>query len=311
MENASRVRAFSSPELLPLPTSSTDQRPEDYSLEGVATNVKLLLKLIQDHNEASTKDNDDRKMRRFAGMVSILDDVKLRIQKSQSGEKKAPQLRRCNTDLRRSQAPADKKPQESVGDEKERLRKQLNASMAARKSLEMMCSSLGKEKEIMAAEIARKVHELNEAEELVNDLKAQNETLMAKLQARAPQKKSSNSGGEAQGNAALQERNRTLSEQLLKSLDSCRSLKRKYKVAKEENRGICATMDVIKMEVGAGLENIRSFRSRVAISKDIEEEISALEQMFEGFDMKISKHRDIECAKPKAAINTSKPPVLE
>lgn len=273
--------------------------------------MKLLLKLIQDHNEASTKDNDDRKMRRFAGMVSILDDVKLRIQKSQSGEKKAPQLRRCNTDLRRSQAPADKKPQESVGDEKERLRKQLNASMAARKSLEMMCSSLGKEKEIMAAEIARKVHELNEAEELVNDLKAQNETLMAKLQARAPQKKSSNSGGEAQGNAALQERNRTLSEQLLKSLDSCRSLKRKYKVAKEENRGICATMDVIKMEVGAGLENIRSFRSRLAISKDIEEEISALEQMFEGFDMKISKHRDIECAKPKAAINTSKPPVLE
>ncbi|KAG6755112.1 hypothetical protein POTOM_040926 [Populus tomentosa] len=311
MENASRVRAFSSPELLPLPTSSTDQGPEDYSLEGVATNVKLLLKLIQDHNEASTKDNDDRKMRRFAGMVSILDDVKFRIQKSQSGEKKAPQLRRCNTDLRRSQNPADKKPQESVGDEKERLRKQLNASMAARKSLEMMCSSLGKEKEIMAAEIARKVHELNEAEELVNDLKAQNETLMAKLQARAPQKKSSNSGGEAQGNAALQERNRTLSEQLLKSLDSCRSLKRKYKVAKEENRGICATMDVIKMEVGAGLENIRSFRSRVAISKDIEEEISALEQMFEGFDMKISKHRDIECAKPKAAINTSKPPVLE
>jgi hypothetical protein len=272
---------------------------------GVATNVKLLLKLIQDHNEASTKDNDDRKMRRFAGMVSILDDVKFRIQKSQSGKKKAPQLRRCNTDLRRSQAPADKKPQESVGDEKERLKKQLNASMAARKSLEMMCSSLGKEKEIMAAEIARKVHELNEAEELVSDLKAQNETLMAKLQARAPQKKSSNSGGEAQGNAALQERNRTLSEQLLKSLDSCRSLKRKYKVA------ICATMDVIKIEVGAGLEKIRSFRSRVAISKDIEEEISELEQMFEGFEMKISKHRDIECAKPKAAINTSKPPVLE
>ncbi|XP_011007618.1 PREDICTED: uncharacterized protein LOC105113229 [Populus euphratica] len=310
MENASRVRAFSSPELLPLPASSTEGA-EDYSLEGVATNVKLLLKLIQDHNEASTKDNDDRKMRRFAGMVSILDDVKFRIQKYQSGKKKAPQLRRCNTDLRRSQAPADKKPQESVVDEKERLRKQLNASMAARKSLEMMCSSLGKEKEIMAAEIARKVHELNEAEELVNDLKAQNETLMAKLQARAPQKKSTNSGGEAQGNAALQERNRTLSEQLLKSLDSCRSLKRKYKVAKEENSGICATMDVIKMEIGAGLEKIRSFRSRVAISKDIEEEISALEQMFEGFDTKISKHRDIECAKPKAAINTSKPPVLE
>lgn len=306
MENDSRVPAFSSPELLPLPASSPEG-PEDYSLEGVATNVRLLLKLIQDHNDASTKDDDDRKMRRFAGMVTILDDVKLRIQKFQSGKKKAPQLRRCNTDLRRSQAPADKKPQEPVGEEKERLRKQLNASMAARKSLEMMCSSLGKEKEIMAAEIARKVHELNEAEELVNDLKAQNETLMSKLQVRATQKKGSHSGGETQGNAALQERNRTLSEQLLKSLDSCRSLKRKYKVVKEENREICASMDVIKMEVGAGLENIRSFRSRVAISKDIEEEISTLEKMFQGFDMKISKHGDIECAKPKAAINTSKP----
>jgi len=34
MENVSRVRAFSSPELLPLPTSSTDQGPEDHSLEG-------------------------------------------------------------------------------------------------------------------------------------------------------------------------------------------------------------------------------------------------------------------------------------
>lgn len=307
MENDGRVRAFSSPELLlPLPASSTEG-PEDYSLEGVATNVRLLLKIIQDHNDASTKDNDDRKMRRFAGMVTILDDVKLRIQKFQSGKKKSPQLRRCNTDLRRSQAPADKKPQEPVSDEKERLRKQLNASMAARKSLEMMCSSLGKEKEIMAAEIARKVRELNEAEELVNDLKAQNETLMSKLQVRATQKKFSNSGGETPGNAALQERNRTLSEQLLKSLDSCRSLKRKYKVAKEENREICASMDVIKMEVGAGLEKIRSFRSRVAIGKDIEEEISTLEKMFQGFDMKISKHRDTECAKPKAAINTSKP----
>jgi chromosome segregation ATPase len=307
MENDGRVRAFSSPELLlPLPASSAEG-PEDYSLEGVATNVRLLLKIIQDHNDASTKDNDDRKMRRFAGMVTILDDVKLRIQKFQSGKKKAPQLRRCSTDLRRSQAPADKKPQEPVSDEKERLRKQLNASMAARKSLEMMCSSLGKEKEIMAAEIARKVRELNEAEELVNDLKAQNETLMSKLQVRATQKKGSNSGGETQGNAALQERNRTLSEQLLKSLDSCRSLKRKYKVAKDENREICASMDVIKMEVGAGLEKIRSFRSRVAISKDIEEEISTLEKMFQGFDMKISKHRDNECAKPKAAINTSKP----
>ncbi|CAK7350160.1 unnamed protein product [Dovyalis caffra] len=308
MENISRVRAFSSPELLPLPTSSAEG-PEHYSLEGIATNVKLLLKLIQDHNEASTKSHDDRKMQRIDGMMTILDDVKFRIQKSQSGKKKIPQLRRCNTDLRISGAPVDQKPQESASDEKERLRKQLNASLAARKSLEIMCSSLGKEKEIMAAELARKVHELTEAEELVNDLKAQNETLMAKLQACFAEKKRSNSRGEAQGNAALQERNRALSQQLLKSLDSYRSLKRKYRVVKEENRDICGTMDVIGKDVAAGLESIRSFRNRLATSKDIEDEISTLEEMFERFDIKISKHKNRECAKPKAEINTSKPPV--
>ncbi|KAJ6949667.1 hypothetical protein NC651_003600 [Populus alba x Populus x berolinensis] len=77
--------------------------------------------------------------------------------KNLSGNKKVAQLRRCNTDLRPSLAPADQKPDESASD--------------------------GKEREIMAAELARKVHELNETEELVYDLKSQNETLMAKLQA--------------------------------------------------------------------------------------------------------------------------------
>jgi hypothetical protein len=52
----------------------------------------------------------------------------------------------------------------------------------------------------MAAELARKVHELNETEELVYDLKSQNETLMAKLQACFVEKKSSSSRGEGQGN---------------------------------------------------------------------------------------------------------------
>uniref|UniRef100_U5GSI2 Uncharacterized protein n=1 Tax=Populus trichocarpa TaxID=3694 RepID=U5GSI2_POPTR len=111
-----------------------------------------------------------------AGMMTILDDFKVRIQKSLSGKKKVAQLRRCNTDLRPSLAPADQKPDESASDGKERKR------------------------EIMAAELARKVHELNETEELVYDLKSQNETLMAKLQACFVEKKSSSSRGEAQGN---------------------------------------------------------------------------------------------------------------
>lgn len=57
-----------------------------------------------------------------AGMMTILDDVKVRIQKSLSGKKKVAQLRRCNTDLGPSLAPADQKPDESASDGKERLR---------------------------------------------------------------------------------------------------------------------------------------------------------------------------------------------
>ncbi|KAF2316744.1 hypothetical protein GH714_042085 [Hevea brasiliensis] len=315
MEGIARVRAFSSPELAP-PSPTKAVRPEDYSLEGIATNVKLLLKLIQEHNGAST--NDDRKMQRIAGMITILDDVKSRIEKSQSARKRLAELRRCNTELRPSRSPRDKKPQDPVTtDDNERLRKQLNASLASRKSLEIMCSSLGKEKEIMACELARKVYELNEMEELVSDLKAQNATLLTKLQSHAAEhKEKKSSAGDAQGNAALQDRNKALSEQLLKSLDSYRSLKRKYKDAKEKNSEIRKTMEEIRVEVSAGLEQIRSFRQRMASTKDqqadIEEEISALEQLFERFNMKISKHeeKNIECAKPKAEISATKPPVL-
>lgn len=113
-------------------------------------------------------------------MVKIIEDVKSRIEKCQTSEKKK-EFRRCNTDLRPN-IPIDvKKPDELVIDEKEKLRKELNASLAARKSLEVVCSSLGKEKEIIASELARKVQEMNDMEELINDLKVQNEKLSAKV----------------------------------------------------------------------------------------------------------------------------------
>ncbi|XP_057949337.1 uncharacterized protein LOC131144620 [Malania oleifera] len=308
----SKVRANSSPDLLP---PAAKDRPDDSSLEGIAANVKLLLKLIQDHNEACNKDIDDRKVQRAAGMMTILDDVKTRIQKSlSSGKKREAELRRCNTDLRPRDVPRDKKSAETVTDEKQKLRKELNASLAARKSLEIMCSSLGKEKEIMATELAKKVHELNEMEELISDIKAQNETLLAKVKACAAEHRDrKNMGGETQGNAALQERNKALSEQLLKSLDGYRSLKRKFKEAQEENAGIRAEVEEMGVDVAAGLDQIHSFHHRITAGNkralDIEEEISALEHMFEGFNRKISKHgqKKSECVKPKAEISTSKP----
>ncbi|XP_044497600.1 uncharacterized protein LOC123219669 [Mangifera indica] len=215
----------------------------DLSLEGIAANVKLLLKLIQEHNEASTKDQDDRKMQRVAGMITIIDDLKTRIQKSQSVRKTA-ELRRCFTELKPIRPSKDKKTCELPTDEQDKLRRQLTESLAARKSLEVICSSLGKEKNIMASELARKVHELSELEEHINDLKAQNETLLAKVQQYASGHKETKSNGvDLQENAALQKRNKALSEQLLKTLDGYKSLKRKYQDAKEENIAIRATME--------------------------------------------------------------------
>ncbi|KAA8514871.1 hypothetical protein F0562_018050 [Nyssa sinensis] len=316
----SSARANSSPALLP--SSTAIEKHDASTLEGVAANVKLLLKLIQDHNEACSKEkNDSRRMLRVAGMMTILDNVRTRIQKCQSfGLKiREAELRRCNTDPRPSHVPRDKRPNELVTDEKEKLRREINASLAARKTLEIMCSSLGKEKEIMAAELARKVQELSGMEELISDLKAQNETLLEKAQeCAAEHKEKKGGGGEAQANAALQERNKVLSEQVLKSLDSYRSVKRKLKEAQEENAAMHKTMEDMRVEVGASLERIHGFKQGMGTGSeqgiDIEEEISQLEHVFECFEMKVPipkrGQKKGECVKPKGEISASQPSVL-
>ncbi|KAF6139516.1 hypothetical protein GIB67_015473 [Kingdonia uniflora] len=187
----------------------------------------------------------------MAGMISIIDEVKNRIQKLQSiGQKREAELRRCYTDLKSNPVPREKKTPEALTDENEKLQKELNASVAARKSLERMFSSLGKEKEIMATELSRKVQELTGIEEHLNDLKAQNELLLGKVQTCAAEHKGNihSNRGDAQGNTTLQERNKTLSEQLLKSLDRYRSLKRKLKEAQQEKADIQAKIGILTGE---------------------------------------------------------------
>lgn len=264
---------------------------------GVATNVKLLLKLIQDHNGGVTKDNLERKHHRVAGMISIIDEVRNRIQKIQTTSKRRAELRRCNTDVKPNiPSPRDKKSHELVTDEKERLRRELHASLVARQSIQAMCSSLGKEKQIMASELARKAQELAELEEFISDLKDQNQSLMQKLQVSSPEQEKS-SEVERQGNLMMQQRNNELSEQLLKSIDAFQSLKRKFQSVQEENREIHASMEEIEVEVQAGIEKIRSFKEKLATINGadiIKEEISALEQMLESLSLKISQHRQKE-----------------
>ncbi|CAN1227605.1 hypothetical protein LINGRAPRIM_LOCUS1205 [Linum grandiflorum] len=318
----SRLRAFSSPDLPnivnpnPPSTSQPQQQPsQDYNLEGISANVKLLLKVIQDHNEASSRNYDDRKPQRVAGMITILDDIKGRLEKSQSSTKKrVAQLRRCNTDLRpnRGVQKPEKKPDVILPDDKEKLKKLLTASLAARKSLEMLCSSLGKEKEIMGAELARRVSELSEMEEMVNLLKAQNDTLLSKLKSSSAavellqdvkdaKQSSSNHNSVATTEkedpnnnnniVALQERNKVLTDQLLKTLESYKGLKKKFKSAKEESSRFRAT---VEEEATAGLARIRSLKStrmnhKSGGSVDIDGEICALEEIFQKFVVKVSE----------------------
>ncbi|OIV95750.1 hypothetical protein TanjilG_05298 [Lupinus angustifolius] len=289
------IRAFSSPLLTT--SSDTGQPQDDCGVEGLATNIKLLLKLIQEHNGCSAKDNYERKCNRVNGMMFILDEARSRVQKVQSSTKRKAELRRCNTDLRpKIPAPKDKRihPDLSV-DEKEKLRKELNASLVEQQSLQAMCSSLGKEKQIMASELARKAQELAEMEEFIGDLKARNDTLLERLHAASSElKEKKNSGIDMDGNITLQARNKALTEQLQKSIDGYRSLKRKLRDIQEENKEMHATMEQMEVEVREGIDRIHGFKEEMVSGNEqtnnIQEEISALEHMLESLNKKISKY---------------------
>uniref|UniRef100_K4B4Z5 Uncharacterized protein n=1 Tax=Solanum lycopersicum TaxID=4081 RepID=K4B4Z5_SOLLC len=262
-------------DLVPSPTS--EQSYNDSSLEGVAANFKLLLKLIQDHKDASNKDNTDGlRMLRVTTMMTILDNVRTRIKKCQSfGEKRLSEskLRRCYTDVKlTNNVRKEKKQDEAMIDEKERLKRQLNASLAARKRLEVMCWSLGKEKEIMAAELSKKVHEVSEMEDLINELKEKNECLVERLHE-----------GSKEKHEIKIETNKALSEQLLRSLDGYRSIKRKWKNEHEKNMTMHETLE----EMGAKIESgIHLFRQKITSVEDIIE----LEHVIESLEMQVAKH---------------------
>ncbi|KAE9594573.1 hypothetical protein Lal_00037519 [Lupinus albus] len=288
------IRAFSSPLLT---TTDTGQQQDDCGVEGLATNIKLLLKLIQEHNGCSVKDNFERKCNRVNGMMFILDEARSRVQKIQSSTNRKAELRRCNTDLRpKIPTPKDKRihPDVSV-DEKEKLRKELNTSLVEQQSLQAMCSSLGKEKQIMASELARKAQELAEMEEFISDLKARNDTLLERLHAASSElKEKKNSVVDMEGNITLQGRNKALTEQLQKSIDGYRSLKRKLRDIQEQNKEMHATMEQMEVEVQAGIDRIHCFKEEMISgneqSSNIRGEISALEHMLESLNMKISKY---------------------
>ncbi|GER48907.1 myosin heavy chain-related [Striga asiatica] len=270
---------------------------------GVAANTKLLLKLVEDHRDACWKEkNDGRRMLRVATMMTILDNIRGRIQK-------------CQSLGRKGTTGPDPSPTESPDEEKARLKRELASSLAARKSLQAMCSSLGKEKEIMAAELSRKTQELTGMEELIGDLRAQNEALLERARFCAIE----HGEGEKSGGGRvreLEERNRVLSDELLKSLDAYRTMKRKFRAAHEENESVRATLDEIRRKIVGSLGRIKGFKEGDDDSEvDVREEISELEGMFECFRMMVEKHEvkqgDCGVVEPKGGnISARRPSVV-
>ncbi|MED6168287.1 hypothetical protein PIB30_010345 [Stylosanthes scabra] len=286
--------------IVPSPSSNYPGQPgDDRGLEGVATNIKLLLKLIEDYNGG--KESDQHKIQRVNGIMSILDETRGRIQRFQLNNIKTNmikrELRRTCSDIKSSSVVIAR--EKTITDEKERMRRELQSSFVVRQSLQALCSSLGKEKQIMASELARKAQELAEMEEFVSDLKKQNKMLMHKL------KECSNNadlveidqGGNNKGNVALHEMNKTLTERLQMSLDGYRNLKMKYMDTQEENRDIHADIEEMEVQVQAGIQRIRDLMNiaeTVGTSdeerKPMKEQILALEQILTSHHMKISKY---------------------
>lgn len=284
------LRANSSPDL-----PSSDQY-DDSALEGVAANVKLLLKLIQDHKHACNKgQKDSRRMLRVAGMMTVLDNVRTRIQKCQSfGNKRSEaELKRCTSDVKLNRSfSKDGK----TADETEALSKQLNASLAAQKSLEVMCSILGQEKEIMVKELARKNSELSALEEHIDDIKTQNSSLLQKVKefATGQSDKAGEGINESQGNVDLQEQNKVLSQQLLRSLDGYRYMRRKLQNSQEETLQLRETMEEISEKAIAGLQRIRELKKQndkeSDTAVDLKECTTELENVFQSLQEMVSKH---------------------
>eukprot|EP01018_Ginkgo_biloba_P005046 Gb_06337 [translate_table: standard] len=130
----------------------------------------------------------------------------------------------------------------------QKLRKELSTKVTELQNLGVMFSSLGKEKEMIAAELLLKVSVLGGMEEDLNDLKERNRILSNKLEAYARQHKAKIR--DLQGTVAvLQDRNKILSDQLLKSLEGCRALKRKVKGLQEENRGFHSEIASLKVSL--------------------------------------------------------------
>jgi len=97
--------------------------------------------------------------------------------------------------------------------------------------------------------------------------------------------------------AALQQRNKELSEQLVKSLEGYKLLKRKLKEAQDARQGMQVALDGIAEEIEVGIHQIRSLEERISDNSlgeqatEIKEKITTLKTVFRKIEAKVSKYR--------------------
>ncbi|CAA7408898.1 unnamed protein product [Spirodela intermedia] len=241
----------------------------------------------------------------MAGILCVLDEVTSGLERFHApARRRKAELRRCSTDLCRSGEPPTAGlqlgkdrglPETTTVEENQRLRKELSASLTMQKNLQKMFSNQGKEKEIMGGELARKAQELQDIEEHLSDVKAQNERLLEKVRLCATEhkEKKSRGGGDAPPAACEQyliDRNNTLSEQLIRTLDGYRALKRKVKDLQEEKAKVQEKVAEMAARMSKGFCHIRDFCRRLATGMgnapaeddDVEEDISSIENVLRG-----------------------------
>ncbi|XP_020595286.1 uncharacterized protein LOC110035392 [Phalaenopsis equestris] len=255
------------------------QSGDGINLEGVITNIKQILEILEALKEFSKVEDNPKSstnttkiqqnlhvrspyLINFLYVLNMLDDIRSRIKHF---------LHRCGHDRTHSNglSPRSPKPRPftTSADENQKLRCELSASLTARRSLERMFSSLGQEKEMIATELARKVQEVHDMEELVSDLRAYNNKLTEKLN-------DWRQAGIDGGLMEMKERNRELSEKFLKVLDECKMAKRRLREVKEENERVREEVEVL-------LERMKIVRGRGRRGVVEEEEMEEMEEVLE------------------------------
>lgn len=280
---------------------------------GVVTQLKLLLKIIEDHKEAIRNNrNDGRKRLRVATMLTILENIRLGIQRCQFKTKTT------ETDLgpsSSSNSDGEQHQRRYTGeDEIEMLRKKLQAMSEVRKNLELSCANLADDKKRIAIELAKTTHLIKETEERINDLKPHNKILAIKVkkcQCEHKNKRRYCYRGfrsaasllkEKQEKAILLENNETLEQNLEIAVINCQSIEIKEKQIQHTNSRIREEMKTITEKVNAGLNIFNQFKENMASRPGdtpayIAKEIARLEHIFELFqNMVLNYKKKEECA---------------